>query len=116
MTATSGIGCPGVCWGRGRIGRKLVGEVRRSGRGGSGWGFGRSSPFTVWEVGVPSFGCDKLHEDGVEGNGGTGTGRDRPGVNREMVPLSRKLSMLFAIFRLYGDGKGPDWSPVAGFH
>ena len=78
------------------------------------------SPFVVWEVGVwevgvTSLDCDMLVEDGVEGSGGTGPGRDLLWPNKDMAPLSRKLSMLFANFRLYC-GTGLEGSPVAGFH
>jgi hypothetical protein len=69
------------------------------------------SPFVVWEVGVTSFDCNKLLEDGVEGSGGAGPKRDLP----VMTLLSRKLSMLFAVFRLYC-GTGLEGSPLAGFH
>jgi hypothetical protein len=73
------------------------------------------SPFASGGVGVPSFDCDRLPKGVVEGSGGTGMGRDRPGDNKEIVLLSRKLSMLFAVFRLY-DGTGLEGSPLAGFH
>lgn len=69
------------------------------------------SPFIVWEVGVTSLDGTKLLADGVEGSGGAGPKRDLP-----WHPLlSRKLSMLFAIFRLYC-GTGLEGSPLAGFH
>lgn len=72
------------------------------------------SPFIVWEVGVPSRDCIELPEGGVEGSGGAGPKRDLP-WDGEPTLLSRKLSMLFAIFRLYS-GTGLEGSPVAGFH
>lgn len=132
VTATSGRGCPGAFWGRGRIGRGLVGDTR-GGREGSAWAFGGSlstgklasrskegpttSPVTVRDVDVPSFvvGVD-LPGDRIKGSGGTGpAGRDLAEVNNEAVLLSRKLPVLFAIFKLY-DGVGLEGSPLGGFH
>lgn len=132
MTATSGRGCPGAFWGRGRIGREFVGDTRKSGREGSAWAFGGSlstgklasrskegpttSPVAVRGVCVPSF-VGVEFPDTMIGSGGTGPGgRVLDEANIVPAPLSRKLPMLFTIFKLYGGPGLEEESPLAGFH
>ena len=75
-----------------------------------------ASSVIVSDVGVPSLVGVAFPEDRITGSGGTGpAGRFLVEVDDEGVPLSRKLPMLFAIFKLYG-GLGLEESPLAGFH
>ena len=109
-----------------------MGDTRRSGREGSAWAFGGSlstgklasrskegpatSPVTARDVCVPSFVGVEFPEDTIAGSGGTGpAGRVLDEANI-VPPLSRKLPMLFTIFKLYGGPGLEEESPLAGFH